>query len=66
MCLYPIHYFGAQTAWPGAFTAQGGQINDDINRATDQMAMRRAMIPLTDFQPVLAAKAMVSCHVTNV
>ena len=52
MSLYPVHDFAPQTAWPCAFAGQCGQIDDDFDRATDQMAMRRAMIPLTDFQPV--------------
>jgi len=59
----PCQHFGAQAAWPFAFGFQAGQNDDHVETATDQMHMRRTMIALAHFKPILVvAKALLRGH----
>jgi hypothetical protein len=64
ICFDPDDHFIAQTAGPLAVSLQRGYIDNDVNASANQMAMRRAVVPLANFQPVLVAEAPLGCHET--
>ena len=65
ICFDPDDHFIAQTAGPLAVSLLRSQIDNDVGTSANQMAMRRAVVPLANFQPVLVAEAPLGRHETT-
>jgi hypothetical protein len=47
---------------PSAIRVQSGKVNQNIDAPTDQMDVRRSVVTLAKFKPVLSAKAVLGRH----
>lgn len=62
MCGDPGQHLRLQFPRPGTVGLQGGQVNEHIDVAPNQVDVRWTMVALAQLKPVLAAKTMFGCH----